>query len=125
LKTQCLSRPTSPVYRWERDESTPRKRTDAPLVNVITAANAQAGQQLAVALGLVKAEPADATSTADKIATLDRAVFRMADELDSPPRRVRAAVLGFLKRVADARVPLDLTRRQLETWVAEDQSHDP
>jgi hypothetical protein len=50
---------------------------------------------------------------------LQLAVFRMADELDLPPRRLRGPLLRLLKRLRTAELSVEATNALIQQWVRE------
>lgn len=64
------------------------------------------------------AAPAEIVEQIAESATLELAVFGMADELDLPARRIRGALARLLKRLESAKLSLEGTQRQLEAWIA-------
>jgi len=114
------------VYRWERDDSAPRRRHRRELVTAINAVNQSAATTLATvlasetkgrrgaALTPPPIAPAPAPPVIDPQLTLTLAVFAMADELDIPARRLRGGLIRLVKRLREASIPLDTLQRQLE-----------
>jgi transcriptional regulator with XRE-family HTH domain len=114
------------IYRWERDENGPTKRNRAALIAAINAVNRQAAAKLAVAIegeggdgAVATAAPAPqpAAPAISAPVALELALLGMADELDLPPRRVRGSLVRLLKRLGEANLSLETTRRQLEAWI--------
>jgi hypothetical protein len=109
------------VYRWERDDSAPTKRHRAALVTAIAAVNQEAARELALAFNPELTKPAaPAPPPVDKGEAFDLAVFRMADELDLPPRRLRRPLGRLLKRLGALEVSLQDALQRIETSLAEE-----
>lgn len=110
------------ISRWERSDNTPTKRNLTALLTAVGAVNQAAASSLAVAMGRDQQAPAVASAVAAPAniepATLELAVFSMADELDLPPRRIRGALARLLKRLQIANLSLEETRHQLDAWIA-------
>ena len=114
------------VSRWELDASAPRRRHRRELVAVISAANQAAAATLAAVIasetkparGAATAAPAPVPEPAppaiDPQLRLELAVFAMADELDVPAGRLRAALIKLLKRMRETNLTLDAAQLQLE-----------
>jgi transcriptional regulator with XRE-family HTH domain len=120
------------VYRWERGQSEPTKRNGQSLITAIRMLNADAAAQLAAVLASAglsapAAAPAQAVPaplpppvpSVDVRAVLEHSIFALADELDLPARRARNAVARLLRRLGDANLSFEITRRELEAWIAE------
>jgi hypothetical protein len=54
-------------------------------------------------------------------AALELLIFKAADELDVPPRRVRTAVARLLDRLRAAHFTLESAEQQLATWTTDAQ----
>jgi DNA-binding XRE family transcriptional regulator len=108
------------VFRWEWDKVQPSLRTRRELVAVIQALQPVAAARLSVAFGFQDAPVAlpPAAAPLQGFAALEAAVFKMSDELDLPPRRVRGALTRLARRLREASLPLEETHRLLEQWVA-------
>lgn len=123
------------VYRWERNASRPNPRLQRALVLVIRAIDPAVGDQLAAAFGgdiaasvrqtTAATGSAPATQSASSApasddpaaSALGLAVFRAADELDLPSRRVRSAVARLLRRLGNAGYTLEHAAAEAEAWV--------
>lgn len=123
------------VYRWERDDSAPRRRHRAALIAAVNAVNQSAGATLAAVIGgvakgrrgvAVVAPAAAPAPPSDTKLVVELAIFGFADELDLPPRRVRIGLGRLLKRLRETNVTLEMVERQLEAanevMVAEQQT---
>jgi transcriptional regulator with XRE-family HTH domain len=116
------------IYRWERDDNAPRRRHRRALVTMIQAIDPAAASRLQAVFeshernrkGVVLPEPAPPPTPAEPTGAvaLELAIFAMADELDLPPRRLRAALAKLLARVAEAGFSLDSARQHVEARVA-------
>jgi transcriptional regulator with XRE-family HTH domain len=113
------------VYRWERDASAPAKARRKALVGAIEAVNRDAAAQLAAAFAeaiapAAAAAPAPPPTPAPLSGplALELAIFSMADELDLPPRRLRAALMKLLERMRQANISFEVCERQLAAWSA-------
>jgi transcriptional regulator with XRE-family HTH domain len=110
------------VYRWERDDSAPRRRHRAALIAAVNAVNQSAGATLAAAISSVSkgrrggatVAAASAPPPSDTKLAVELAIFGFADELDLPPRRVRLCLGRLLKRLRETNVTLETVERQLE-----------
>lgn len=111
------------VYRWERDESTPRRRHRAALVAAIQQVNPAAGDALAAALATVSKRPLHlvqvtppvaAPSAIDTKLSLELGLYAFAEELDVPARRARTALAQLLQRWREAGVTFDTAERHLQ-----------
>ena len=114
------------VSRWELDTSAPRRRHRRELVAVISASNQAAAATLAAVIASEtkrgrRAPTAPPTPTPEPPppainpqVQLDLAVFAMADELDVPAGRLRAALIKLLKRMRETNLTLDAAQLQLE-----------
>ena len=114
----------SGIGRWERGQATPRKRNRRALIAAIRERHPSAGDQLAAALQGPPAATQPAPSAVvppppDPATLLQLAVFRMADELDLPPRRLRGPLLRLLTRLRRAELNIDDTRAFIEQWMRE------
>lgn len=109
------------VSRWERGDSAPTKRNLAALVTAIAAVNVDVAQQLKGTLfpPPPSAAPAVTVAPVDKAALFEVAVYRMADELDVSPRRVRGPLIRLLRSAISAEISLPNALQQLEARVAE------
>jgi transcriptional regulator with XRE-family HTH domain len=113
------------VYRWERDDSAPRRRHRAALVTAIQAVNAAAATALAAvfaseskgAAAISVAPIAVAAPAIDPKLALELSIFACADELDVPARRLRSALLRLHQRWRETNLTLDVAQRYLEAWV--------
>jgi len=114
------------VYRWERDESAPRRYNRRELVHVIKAVNESAANTLATVFAseakrprgapapVAAPAPAPTAPVIDPKLTLELAVFALAEELDVPARRLRAGLVKLVKRMREASITLDAVQRHLE-----------
>jgi transcriptional regulator with XRE-family HTH domain len=117
------------VSRWERDDSAPKKRYRGALVAVIRAVNTTAADELVRALAIAEGKgvmPSPAAVAAAPVAAppngaaaLELALFRMADELDLPPRRLRGPLLRLLERLRAGNLTLESAKEHLEHWIAD------
>jgi transcriptional regulator with XRE-family HTH domain len=116
------------IYRWERDDSAPRRYHRRQLVTAIEAIDPGVATTLRAAIeshernprGIVVVAPPPAPAPAQPTGAvaLELAIFAMADELDLPPRRLRAALVKLLARLAEAGFSLDSARRHVEARIA-------
>src|SRR5262249_35147987 len=99
------------IYRWERDDSVPRKVQRERLVRPVELFDVDAAAKLKAAFeshaarvkGIVmSAAPPPPPARPTNPVALEFAIFAMADELDLAPRRVRASVTKLLARVEEA-----------------------
>jgi transcriptional regulator with XRE-family HTH domain len=117
------------VYRWERDDAQPNRANQRRVVEVIASLHEAAAAKLsAVIADQVKHAPVatappprTATPPAALRALVEHSVFSVADELDLPPRRVRAALAGWLRRVHAAGLALDVVQREIDAWIGDAQ----
>ncbi len=123
---QRLGLKTSAVYRWEADTSVPTKHHRRALVTAFNAIDPAAAAALQATLASeVEGADAGAASVAELPpagingrASLELAVFAMADELDLPPRRVRGSLVRLLERLREANFTLETAQGQLGAWSA-------
>lgn len=131
----------STILRWEAGRSRPPARRRPALVSAITALDANAGARLLAALnadaGLAAPEPPPRVARVDAAiaapagpatspaasppaarSTLELLVYRMADELDLPPRRMRGALTRWLRSVRAAGLSFEQAERELGAWLA-------
>lgn len=132
------------VYRWESGHSEPQRRHRRALVTAIRAMDVSVATQLEAALASesdgASAAPARTNgSTAGTLATagaehaaptlaapavlgesraLELLLFRMADELDLPPRRMRGALARLLRGMRTENLSFETAERDLEAWIA-------
>jgi transcriptional regulator with XRE-family HTH domain len=113
------------VYRWERDDSAPRRRHRAALVTAIQAVNPNAATALAAvfasesgsaAAPIAGAPIAAAPPAIDPKLALELSVFAFADELDVPARRLRRALVRLHQRWRETNITFDVAQRYLEGW---------
>jgi transcriptional regulator with XRE-family HTH domain len=118
------------VYRWENNGSAPTKRHQREMLAVIGAVNSGAASTLAAAFAtvrqgtaLAKPEPAAAPAVAapNPLEAFELAIFRLADDLDLPPRRLRRPLARLCERLRAANFTLEAAQRQVESWIAEQQ----
>src|SRR5690606_24905230 len=107
------------IGRWEKGQSTPHKRNQRALVLTIRERHPAAADELAAALRghspEAGVEPKPPTPPPpDPSVLLQLAVFRMADELDMPPRRVRGPLMRLLRRVRAAELSIDDAAARIE-----------
>lgn len=112
------------VYRWERDETTPRRRHRAALVAAIQQVNPAAGDALAAALATVSkralhlvevtAPVAAPPAAVDTKLSFELGLFAFAEELDVPARRTRTALARLLQRWREAGVTFETAARHLQ-----------
>jgi transcriptional regulator with XRE-family HTH domain len=111
------------VYRWERDESVPRRRHRAALVTAIHQVNPAAGEALAVALANVSKRslrlvqvpaPVVAPPAIDTKLSFELGLFAFAEELDVPARRARAAMARLHRRWREGGVTFETAERHLQ-----------
>jgi transcriptional regulator with XRE-family HTH domain len=115
------------VYRWENAQSAPSRRHARALVAAIRAVNLEAGSALDAAIDAARPQKATPVVVAPAVAApapiskpveFERALFLLADELDLPARRLRGAVLRFVKRLRLASLSGEETEQLLEAWIA-------
>jgi transcriptional regulator with XRE-family HTH domain len=116
------------IYRWERDDSAPRRRHRRALVTMIQALDPAAASTLQAVFesherkrkGVVVAAPAPPPAPAQPTGAvaLELAIFALADELDLAPRRLRAALVKLFARLTEAGFSLDSARQQVEARIA-------
>jgi transcriptional regulator with XRE-family HTH domain len=109
------------IFRWERDQVVPSKKHREALVTALRAVNDEVATRLEQAIAVDGGEriaAAPAPPPIDEVAILESAVFTMADELDLPPRRVRHALRGLVKRLRADKMTIDATEKRLEEWIA-------
>lgn len=121
------------VQRWEAGRNKPPPRRRPALAQAIAALDARVGARLQAALnadaGLVAPEvalptaapaavssataPGPALPASAQQSSVELLVYRMADELDLPPRRMRGALLRLLRRLRAAGASLEDVEREL------------
>jgi transcriptional regulator with XRE-family HTH domain len=107
------------VYRWEVATSTPSKRNERELIQVLQAVHPRAAAELAESLTAIRAsegKPGIAHVVPPAVpagASVELAVFALAEDLALAPRLVRSALVPFVQRLRAARVPLDEVERVL------------
>jgi transcriptional regulator with XRE-family HTH domain len=115
------------IYRWERDDSAPTRRHHRALVAALHGLDAQLISDLTSALGSSKRNARSAPVPAAPVlqapaispaTAFELCLFRLADELDVPPRRVRAPLSRFLQRTRAAKLTLEAITQQLDTMIA-------
>lgn len=129
------------VQRWEAGRNKPPPRRRPVLASAIAALDPKVGARLQAALsldaGIVAGElpgvdppeaprpsatpPARAPITSSASAQpnpVELIVYRMADELDLPPRRMRGALTRCLRSLRATGLSLEQTERALEAWLA-------
>lgn len=135
----------SAVQRWEAGRSKPPPRKRRALPAAIAALNAKAGARLQAMLeadaGIVAPAGAATTTAAMGVAmaaappqphaatglpgpsppaaersALELLVYRMADDLDLPPRRMRGALTRLLRSVRANGLSLEQLERELAAW---------
>jgi len=110
------------IGRWEQGHNIPRRRNQQALIAAIRARNPAAADALAARLSgeapsaSVAPQPVSPPRQ-DPNVTLELAVFRMADELDIAPRRLRGPLLRWLRRVRATDLGLDDVQAWVEQWV--------
>jgi hypothetical protein len=126
----------SAILRWEAGRSKPPPRRRPALVSAITALDPKVGAYLLAALnadaGIVAPGPpqlapaagaagppttAHASTLAAQRSTVELLVYRMADELDLPPRRMRGALTRWLRSLRATGLSFEQTERELEAWL--------
>ncbi len=120
----------SAVQRWEAGRSKPPARRRPALENAITAFDPGAGAHLRAALyadsgiavpdtaaGSEPAALAPLETAPGERSTLELLVYRMADELDLPPRRMRGALARLLRGWRAAGLSFEQAERELEAWL--------
>jgi DNA-binding transcriptional regulator YiaG len=115
------------VHRWEMDRSAPTRRHRQDLVSAIQVLNPVAAAALAEAFNPKTATAAQvAAAQAAPVAinhseALAMAVFRIADELDLPARRVRRPLARLIGRLREVGLNLESTQEYLDAWIAEER----
>lgn len=115
------------VHRWEKNESAPTQRHQRELVSAIQVRNPAAAATLLAAFSPEqrKATPEAAAQAAPTAISqsdaLALAVFRLADELDLPTRRLRRPLARFLVRLREAGLTLETTQQQVDSWIESEQ----
>jgi len=110
------------IYRWERGDANPTRRNRAALVTAIAAVNMDLARHLKDVLipsAPSATPPAAAPPPVDKEALFDVTLYRMADELDLPARRVRGPLARLLRAMVGAELPLPVALQQLEARIAQ------
>jgi transcriptional regulator with XRE-family HTH domain len=113
------------IHRWECDETAPRRGHRRKLLEVLGGVDPGLLGQLTSALApaqgnassVAPAAPAPAASVSPTTA-LELCLFRMADELDLPPRKVRTPLSRLLKRVRAANLTLEALQQHLDAAIA-------
>jgi transcriptional regulator with XRE-family HTH domain len=118
------------VYRWENNDSAPTRRHERELVLALQAISPGAAASLQAAFAAARPEvkpPSVATPTPEPAApsispgeSFALAFFRMADELDLAPRRLRRPLARVLERMHGAGFTLETAQRMLAGWIAEE-----
>jgi transcriptional regulator with XRE-family HTH domain len=111
------------IYRWERVGAMPSKRHERALIIAIQAVNPSVASTLAD--GLAKARALDGKVVAPQAvpspvpvgATLDLAVFALAEQLDLSPRRLRGPLLAFIKRMRAGTITLEAAEKLLQSAI--------
>ncbi len=114
------------VYRWERGESAPTRRHRRTLIAALNGLDPKLTAELVAAFAPSKHGTATApaaplqppTPTINPATAFELFLFRMADELDLPPRRVRTPLSRLLKRARAADLTLDALQHHLEAKIA-------
>lgn len=116
------------IRRWEWEDTFPSPTKRAALVEEILSVNPEAARKLARALDIepnrapAGADVAQSASTsANGSLTIDFAIFKMSDDLDATPRRVRSSVLELVKRLRAANLSMEEVERHLEDRNARSQ----
>lgn len=107
------------VYRWERDDAVPSRRTQRELVAVVRAVHAAAATRLAIALGLEQAPPPPAPPAEPVLtgsAAFETGMYMLADVLDVPIARLRSGFARFLSFAGARHVQLGQLPAMLEHW---------
>ena len=108
------------VTRWESGQSEPSRNKRRRLVVAVAELNREVANELSIGLGAAaqkpeQAKPAPAAppalSARDALAL---ALLHAADELDQPPRRVRGALVRYLRRAKSAGLTLEGALAELE-----------
>jgi transcriptional regulator with XRE-family HTH domain len=115
----------SAIYRWECGHSEPAPRHRRALVLALRTADPGMAAQLDAALELHDGgNAAPALTLAEARAalagsggSLEILVFRMANELDLPPRRVRGACARLLRSLRAAHLTVERAEKELEEWM--------
>jgi transcriptional regulator with XRE-family HTH domain len=118
------------VYRWENNDSAPTRRHERELVLALRAVSPAAAASLQAAFAAARPEvtsPSAATPAPQTAApsitpgeAFALAFFRMADELDLAPRRLRRPLARVLERIGGAGFTLETAQRMLAGWIAEE-----
>ncbi len=110
------------ICRWEMGHTKPTKRNLDLFVQAIRAVNPAAADAF---LATINPPPPPPPVVAPAPLTggpaLERAVFLAADELDLPPRRVRSALLRFIKRMRAGQLTAEAVQPLLEGWIMNDK----
>lgn len=112
------------VHRWEMDRSAPTRRHRQDLVSAIQVLNPVAAAALAEAFNpkaTTTAQVAAAPVAINHSEALAMAVFRVADELDLPARRVRRPLARFVGQLREVGLNLESTQECLDAWIAEER----
>lgn len=117
------------IYRWERDDSAPRRARQAALVTIIHGVNPPAAAALAAvfarhskqgraaaATAAAASAPPAAPPPVDTKQVFALALFALADELDVPARRVRTALAQSLRRWREANITAEMAEHYLQAW---------
>lgn len=113
------------VRRWEWEDALPSPVNRQALVAAIAALDAEAAQKLAAVIDEeLNGTASDASMAASEAARVvprpgvveppNYAVLKMAEDLDVPPRRVRAAVMAFLNQLHDSNISIETAVHLLE-----------
>jgi transcriptional regulator with XRE-family HTH domain len=107
------------VTRWESAQSEPSRNKRRRLVAAIAEINREVAKELSIGLGAAQ-EPEQAKAVAAAPPALSArdalalALLHAADELDQPPRRVRGALVRYLRRAKSAGLTLEGALAELE-----------
>ena len=115
------------VSQWEIGKAKPPPRRARELVAAIEVRSPGHAATLRALLGKTVGAPAAQEPSAppppdpQQIASeVEQAIYRAADELDLPPRRVRGAIGRVLRRLAAANISLEAAKARIEAWNASD-----
>jgi transcriptional regulator with XRE-family HTH domain len=109
------------VYRWESATATPTKRRERTLIAVFQAIHPPTAAWLLSALTSARASEGKAVGAVvvgpqvPASAAVELAVYGLAEDLELAPRRVRAALVPFLKRLRSANIATDEAAQVLES----------
>lgn len=120
------------VYRWECADAVPSRRRLGELVTAIQAIDPSAAARLATELASAAASEGKKVAPALIVPSpipapisLELAMFSLAEDLELAPRRVRSALVPFLKRLRAANVSVEVAEQVLEALTLPSRAEAP